>query len=94
MLHAQEGGEVPLEPFGIAAGGQPEIKGGVDQVADLPLVEHPAGIGDAVAGGERLLPVGMAVIGQGCLDGLLSQFFFLFLVGVHGILLRHRVFPV
>ena len=66
----------------------------VDQVGDFPVVEDPAGIGDAVAGCERLLPVGMAVIGQSCLDGLLPQYFFLFLVGAHVILLRHRVFPV
>ncbi len=52
VLHAEKLGELPLESFGIAAGGQPEIKGGIDQVVDLSLIEHPAGIGDAVTGRE------------------------------------------
>ena len=60
MLDAEKTGQPLLEPFSEAAGGEPEVKGGIDQMGDLPVVEDPAGICDPVAGDKGLLLLAMA----------------------------------
>lgn len=58
MLNPKKLCEFFLEPFRIAAGGQPEVEGRVNQVDDFLLIENPAGIGYSIARSKgRLLPV-------------------------------------
>ena len=67
MLQAEARGQRGLEFGGIAAGGQPHVERGVEQVAQIVGVEHLAGAGNVgLAGNEDLaaLALGEEIVAQ------------------------------
>jgi hypothetical protein len=74
MSYAEKVGKLPLEALSVPSGGEPEIQGSIDQVGDFPFIEHPAAVGDAIAGREwGCRAVAMPVMGKRGLNGLPAQ---------------------